>query len=37
VAQIHALLYSRSALSAEEIADAFSVARCNVSTSLKEL
>ena len=37
VAQIHALLYSRSALSAEEIADAFSVARCKVSTSLKEL
>jgi hypothetical protein len=37
VAQIHALLYSRSALSAEEIADAISVARCKVSTSLKEL
>ena len=37
VAQIHALLYSRSALSAEEIADALSVARCKVSTSLKEL
>ena len=37
VAQIHALPYSRSALSAEEIADAFSVARCKVSISLKEL
>jgi hypothetical protein len=37
VAQIHAQLYSRSALSAEEIADALSVARCKVSTSLKEL
>jgi len=37
VAQIHAVLYSRSALSAEEIADALSVARCKVSTSLKEL
>ena len=37
VAQIHALLYSRSALSAEEIAEAFSVARCKVTTSLKEL
>jgi DNA-binding transcriptional regulator GbsR (MarR family) len=34
VAQIHAQLYSRSA---EEIADALSVARCKVSTSLKEL
>jgi DNA-binding transcriptional regulator GbsR (MarR family) len=37
VAQIHALLYSRSALSAEENADAFSVARGKVSTILKEL
>src|SRR5215469_3498250 len=38
VAQVHALLYlSPEALSAEEIADALSVARSNVSTSLKEL
>jgi DNA-binding transcriptional regulator GbsR (MarR family) len=37
IAQIRALLYSRSALSAEEIADALSVARCKVSTSPKEL
>ena len=37
LAQIHALLYSRSALSAEEIVGAFSLARCKVSTSLKEL
>ena len=37
VAQIRALLYSRSALSAEEIADALSVARCKVSTSPKDL
>ena len=38
VAQIHALLYlSERPLHAEEIADALSVARSNVSTSLKEL
>ena len=38
VAQVHALLYlSSEALTAEEIADALSVARSNVSTSLKEL
>jgi DNA-binding transcriptional regulator GbsR (MarR family) len=38
VAQIHALLYlSERALHAEEIADTLSVARSNVSTSLKEL
>jgi hypothetical protein len=37
VAQIHAQLYSRSALSAKEIVDALSVARCKVSTGLKEL
>src|SRR5689334_20079350 len=38
VAQIHALLYiSDKPLNAEEIADALSVARSNVSTSLKEL
>ena len=38
VAQIHALLYlSERALNAEEIADTLSVARSNVSTSLKEL
>jgi DNA-binding transcriptional regulator GbsR (MarR family) len=37
VAQIHALLYSRSAPCAEEIADAISAARCKISTSLKEL
>jgi DNA-binding transcriptional regulator GbsR (MarR family) len=36
--QIHALLYiSDKPLNAEEIADALSVARSNVSTSLKEL
>jgi DNA-binding transcriptional regulator GbsR (MarR family) len=38
VAQIHALLYlSERPLHAEEIADTISVARSNVSTSLKEL
>ena len=38
VAQVHALLYlSPEALNAEEIAEALSVARSNVSTSLKEL
>src|ERR1700751_280021 len=38
VAQVHALLYlSPQPLTAEEIADALSVARSNVSTSLKEL
>jgi DNA-binding transcriptional regulator GbsR (MarR family) len=38
VAQIHALLYlSERPLHAEEIADTLSVARSNVSTSLKEL
>jgi DNA-binding transcriptional regulator GbsR (MarR family) len=38
VAQLHALLYlSERALNAEEIADTLSVARSNVSTSLKEL
>src|SRR6266705_6841006 len=38
VAQIHALLYiSPRPLNAEEIADTLSVARSNVSTSLKEL
>ena len=38
VAQIHALLYlSERALHAEEIADTLSVARSNVSTSLREL
>jgi len=38
VAQIHALLYiSPRALHAEEIAETLSVARSNVSTSLKEL
>src|SRR5882672_9754379 len=38
VAQIHALLYiSPKPLNAEEIADALSVARSNVSNSLKEL
>jgi DNA-binding transcriptional regulator GbsR (MarR family) len=38
VAQIHALLYvSKEALSAEEIAETLSVARSNVSTSLREL
>jgi DNA-binding transcriptional regulator GbsR (MarR family) len=38
VAQIHALLYlSEKPLDAEEIADTLSVARSNVSTSLKEL
>ena len=38
VAQIHALLFlSSRPLNAEEIADALSVARSNVSTSLKEL
>ena len=38
VAQIHALLYlSERALHAEEIAETLSVARSNVSTSLKEL
>ena len=38
VAQIHALLYlSPKPLHAEEIADTLSVARSNVSTSLKEL
>jgi DNA-binding transcriptional regulator GbsR (MarR family) len=38
VAQIHALLYlSETPLTAEDIADTLSVARSNVSTSLKEL
>ena len=38
VAQIHALLYlSPKALTAEEIAETLSVARSNVSTSLREL
>src|SRR5213593_3475503 len=38
VAQVHALLYvSPKALNAEEIATTLSVARSNVSTSLKEL
>ncbi|MCH6551541.1 MAG: MarR family transcriptional regulator [Planctomycetes bacterium] len=38
VAQIHALLFlSKEPLTAEEIADALSLARSNVSTSLKEL
>jgi DNA-binding transcriptional regulator GbsR (MarR family) len=38
VAQVHALLYlSPDPLTAEDIADALSVARSNVSTSLKEL
>src|SRR5258708_16657306 len=38
VAQIHALLYlSERALNAEEIAETLSVARSNVSTSLKDL
>ena len=38
VAQIHALLYiSEKPLDAEEIAETLSVARSNVSTSLKEL
>ena len=38
VAQIHALLYlSERALNAEEITETLSVARSNVSTSLKEL
>ena len=38
VAQVHALLYlSPDSLTAEDIADALSVARSNVSTSLKEL
>src|SRR5688572_26727821 len=38
VAQVHALLYlSPKALHAEEIAETLSVARSNVSTSLKEL
>ena len=38
VAQIHALLYlSERALHAEEVSDTLSVARSNVSTSLKEL
>ncbi len=38
VAQVHALLYlSPEPLAAEEIADSLSVARSNVSTSLKEL
>ena len=38
VAQIHALLYlSARPLTAEEIADTLSIARSNVSTSLKEL
>lgn len=38
VAQIHALLYiSQKPLNAEQIADTLSVARSNVSTSLKEL
>src|SRR5471030_1774960 len=38
VAQVHALLYlSPKPLNAEEIADTLSVARSNVSTSLKDL
>ena len=38
VAQIHALLYlSPRALPAEEIAETLSVARSNVSTSIREL
>lgn len=38
IAQIHALLYlSPQPLTAEEIADTLSIARSNVSTSLKEL
>src|SRR6202008_1214550 len=38
IAQIHALLYLAPApLTAEEIADTLSIARSNVSTSLKEL
>ncbi|MFC5860764.1 GbsR/MarR family transcriptional regulator [Acidicapsa dinghuensis] len=38
VAQVHALLYlAAEPMTAEEIADALSVARSNVSTSLKEL
>ena len=38
VAQVHALLYlSAESLTAEDIADSLSVARSNVSTSLKEL
>jgi DNA-binding transcriptional regulator GbsR (MarR family) len=38
VAQVHALLYlSPEAMTAEEIAETLSVARSNVSTSLKEL
>jgi DNA-binding transcriptional regulator GbsR (MarR family) len=38
VAQVHALLYlSPDSLTAEDIADTLSVARSNVSTSLKEL
>jgi DNA-binding transcriptional regulator GbsR (MarR family) len=38
VAQVHALLYlSPDAMTADEIAEALSVARSNVSTSLKEL
>ncbi len=38
VAQVHALLYlSAESLTAEDIADTLSVARSNVSTSLKEL
>jgi len=38
VAQVHALLYlSADPLTAEDIADALSVARSNVSTSLREL
>src|ERR1700709_988998 len=38
VAQVHALLYlSPQALNAEEIADTLSVARSNVSNSLREL
>src|SRR6476659_4822323 len=38
VAQVHALLYlSPGPMNAEEIADTLSVARSNVSTSLKEL
>lgn len=38
VAQVHALLYlSPESLTAEEIADSLSVARSNISTSLKEL
>src|ERR1700722_19783787 len=38
VAQVHALLYlSPESLTAEDISDTLSVARSNVSTSLKEL